>query len=224
MVRPQAQLDSCAELGEGGVRAAGDSLHACARGQRAHLKQALQPRRRGEDEVERRAQKRLSVRYRLEARGRKAIGAAIEEEHRRERDRFGGSDDSHETLSRVDGHHLPAHVLPHFDLAISIDPLDARKRAARMSEQPAVAALHREHVVGQEARPAATQLERERGLAGTRAPEEGHRLPVADDGAGVEDLKPLQQRREGQDLRDQQPLPARVREPLRIALQQLTVA
>ncbi len=82
-----------------------------------------------------------------------------------------------------------------------------------MAEQSSVSALQREHVVGQEARAPATQLERERRLAGSRGSGEDERAALANDGARMQHLEAANQRGERQHLGDQQSLPDLGRPP-----------
>ena len=76
-----------------------------------------------------------------------------------------------------------------------------------LCEQNLAGARKREHVVGHEGSASSRELERRRGLARARSAEERDRPAFDRDGAGVQDLEPAQQRREGQHLADQQPLP-----------------
>ena len=62
-----------------------------------------------------------------------------------------------------------------------------------MSQERVRVGFQREHIVSQEARSPAAALERDRSLACAGAAEQGDRLPVLDYGAGMKDLKTLQQ-------------------------------
>lgn len=97
--------------------------------------------------------------------------------------------------------------------------IDAGDLRAGVGEKLSAADLQREHVVGEEARAAAAQLERQRGLARVRGADEGDGVAVPYDRARVEDLESVQQCGERQSLRDEHPLPGALGPSFRVAPQ-----